>query len=276
MIIKLESYIDDLNLIDTINFFDQKNINFEFDKNKLYSELVKKKEYDLIDFFIDRGTKPEEFVLFCNDEDFDVINFLLDRFTDCNKNHGNFLVELIMVGCYELAKYLIIYLKNNNKTKYLNHNCGEPIIRAVDKGNFDILRLLIQNGAKIKKCKQDPIINALSNNFMNLVPFLIDNGSNIKSIMPKHLKLCINRHHEQATNYIINLLIDGKLAHFDNMDLSACLVAAAKSNNINVFKELINHIDEIDHELYRDLVISSKGSIIFYLAQFMNKKNYAR
>ncbi len=285
MTTKLKVDVDDLNLVDAINFFDKRNINVKFDEKQLFPKLVNSKQFDLIDFFIDRGTKPHEFVQYCDETDIDVINFLLDTYTDLSetdisdisdtdpsKNPGQILVDLILNDKFNSALTLIQNYKNNNLKKFINYNNGKSLLEAVNKGNILMIECLFNNGAKIKYCSNDPIVNALINNHTELIPILVEHGSVVESIMPKHLQTCINKSYNNSINYIMKLLQHGKLEYFNNMDLTGCLISSAKIGNIDVLKELVNYIEYIDEELYRDLLVSFSGRSLCYIGLLNNKR----
>lgn len=264
MPIKLDVYLHDEEIIDVINFLDQRNIEFTFDKDELFSEIVAEKNFDQIEFFLDRGSTPDEFIQFCNEDDTDVVNFLVEKNQDVTENDGEYLAKLISSKNFATAKKVIEMYKGNMDA-LVNYGEGKALIAAVTYGNNELVKLLLMNDAKIDNCVEDPIVTALVNNHCDLIPVLLLNGSSIESIMPEHLETCIKNRQTKSVNYISKLMYNNELAHFRKANLVPCFFAAVKANNIDLLKMLINLTGGIDVKLCKELRKYAHGYMDVYL-----------
>lgn len=269
---KIKISTSDEHLIDVINFFDQKNIDIDFDRDALFERLVVDKKYDEIEFFLDRGCDESEFMQWCRDEDDnDIVNFILERNQDLCDSSGEYLVKLISTCNLECSKILIKSSQHNTK-ELVNYDNGKPLTAAAATGNKELIKLLFLNGAKIKYCSEDPLISLIKNNHIHLVKLFIDNGSSVESIMPQHLEHCIKNFCHKSVSYITNLLYDNQLPHFAEVNLSGCLMGAVKSNNLDLLTQLLDISGGIDDETIDDLVVSTNRTLIIQYLMLMKKK----
>lgn len=265
-------------LINVINFCDQRGIHLEIKKeSELFIELIDNKKFEEISFFIDRGTPIIEFIEKCNDDNIQMIKFLMEQYV----NNGNEMMELL-IDIIKTQKYIHIetllsfYSDNSNDIKELiNSMDGILLITAVQSGDKRMTKFLHKHGAKINKCKYDPIIEAVTNNHLSLVNFLIKIGSKLESILPEHFEICINKRYTPAINYIIEKIYSGELSYFLQMDLSKSLEIAAERNYLTVISFLMENGIKLNNDLFDRMYLWAKNNnnnnIIHYL-DILNKK----
>jgi len=271
MTTNLKITIDYRDLIDVLNFLDQKNIETRFNEEKLFSDLILKKNFDEIEFFLDRGTKAEDFIKYCDDDDNDVINFLIEKNDDTFENPGIMLTNLIYTNNFRCAELLLEKYKGDMK-EFVNYDNGKPLKLATLKGNEQLVKLLLIYGAKIKKCIVDPIVDALEYQHMNLVPVLIAAGSKVKSVLPEHLELYMKHGRDLSISYILSALLKNEMDHFDCADLTNCLLVSAKYGYVGVFRELLYRQDTIPKEFYRRLMNCTNDKLIMQSLMFFKLK----
>ncbi|XWV24593.1 repeat protein [Tupanvirus deep ocean] len=279
MSVRFKIDLDYENIIDVINLLDQRNINIDFDQNKLFTNLIQEKMFDEISFFIDRGTDIKCFLELCSEEDKEVVTFLIENNADALENPGEFLVDLINTENFDSAK-LMIDSHRGPLLDLVNFSSGKPLRTAVRKGNSEIISHLFLCGAKVKKCDIDPIIDALVFGKSDLIPLLLEHGSNLVNIMPEHLEMCLRKNYKLSVNYIYHKMIANQLPYFKNADLTSCFITAANSGNYDILKYFIENGNiNIDDNIYFELKRHIKNTWVLHYLELArkvchNKKSY--
>ncbi len=227
---KIKLHLNDDNLIDVINYLDQKNIVMEFNHQQLYQILIDNKKYEEILFFLDRGTDIKDFLYLCKENNIDVIYILIGKMLDESENPGEILLNLINELNYKLIQCISCIYKFRIDEIW-NYSDGKPLRLAVRKGDTAIIRLLFASGSKINKCSIDPIIDALVTGKPDLLRLLLREGSNVANIKPEHLEICLKKKYRLCVDFIYEKIINDKLPHFKNMDVSKCIEEAKKNKN---------------------------------------------
>ena len=194
MPISIKFDFDTNNLIELFDYFANKNIAIQFDKQELCKDLVKNKRFDEINFMLTRGYIIRDFLEYCSDDSLgDVCKFLLQKY-DSNDNpvidalicNNIVLVEnLLKNGCtLETIKpdnveqlftkkclSSIAFILNNIQNNKMPHlaemdwsNCTKIIVK---NGDIDTLKMMLDVGIDINSYHRDLIaISRIQKNIM--------------------------------------------------------------------------------------------------------------
>lgn len=184
---KIRNVIDNL-LEERVNLYGEENI-----KNKLWfnvidsddfakiKELSKKVDLSIID-----SNQNNILHIFTKQGDTKKIAWLL-KHDNVGKfiNKLNFWQEtplLIAIGNkrYDIVKLLV---DNGAEVNGLNEQSKIPLIYAAEKGNFDIVKCLVEKGADVNSKSINglcALANAVHYGFLEMVIYLVDNNADVK------------------------------------------------------------------------------------------------
>jgi len=275
MSIKLEIDVDIEKIIDVLNFLDQKGITADFDQHELYQDLVENKKFNEIEFFIDSGEFPIQFVGYCGKDDNDIVEFLIEK----NQAQGNettyFLMEMINSDSDSQLVRTLFNTCEDDKKELANSQEGLPLIKAAISGQLEIIKLLQHHGARIKYCSEDPIIGAITNGHVDIVKYLLKTGSNLESITIEHLQTCIKKGYISSTAFILSQF-DDILSDMDHDDLTDCLTATIQNDDIDTFMAIAGVYDDIDYDELLGLCKRHHSTEILDYLKNMGKKIFYR
>lgn len=119
-------------------------------------------------------------IRYCSfDGNLDMIKFIVDKGNisikdiDVNKSIFNPLTIAVENGNFEIVKYLV-----ENGIKINNWNNG-PLSTSISKGYYDIFMYLIDHGAKLESKGQDLIKYAIKSGNLDIVKYLLNKGFTI-------------------------------------------------------------------------------------------------
>jgi hypothetical protein len=224
------------NLIQVINSLDQFNVEVSFDKEQIYEDIIGNQNYDLIEFFIDRGEDPLCMFNYCYEDDVDVIRFLIDKHEAADCDACDFMLSALELG---LVNTIVEICGDKLKNIFKADN-GKVISKAVEMGDIVSLKLFFSLGAKISNCLIDPINEALQNHRIGLIDFLLANDSSYQSITANTLCKCINKRNKSAVK-IIEDLIRVDTLKFSQEDTVECMTHAIKHELYGLCINLFNH-----------------------------------
>lgn len=236
---KVQINIDADQLVECINFFDKNNIEFnmsEEELDSLYSNIISGKNYELIDFFLDRDGSPFIMLNYCYEDDEDVIMFMIDRY---DGEPIDFLIESISIG---LAEKMLDILSNSIPLKTLFKSCGGKALNAVvESGSRPLLEVFLERGHKISYCTTDPINDALVNNRMNLIECLLEHGSNNNNITLKTFIKCLEKNNNTAVKYFIEHFEGGDIdiTNTSDEDIIECIKATVSGEYVEFALDIL-------------------------------------
>ena len=195
--------INDKYLVKLLVFLNDNNIYYYFQRgNDPFKILLKNKQYDDFTFLYDAKIILDAKLCYylnksCRKFDAETVSFLLGLNenlsirvalnTACWRDDDNVDIVRILLD-YELNRYKNVFNKNNfnkksSKLKPIPSSLNnylrlydDPINNAAEKGNLDIVRLLIDYGANVKA--NDTAVNiAVNNNHMDIANLLVKNNA---------------------------------------------------------------------------------------------------
>lgn len=260
------------NLIQVINSLDQFNVEVSFDKERIYEDIIGDQNYDLIEFFLDRGEDPLYMFNFCYEDDVDVIRFLIEKHEAADCNACDFMTMALELG---LVNTIVEICGDKLKNIFKAEN-GKVISKAAEMGDMESLKLFFSLGAKISNCLIDPINEVLQNHRLGLIDFLLANGSSYQSITANTLCKCIEKHNKSAIKIIEDLIrVDTlKFAQEDTVD---CMICAIKHGLYGLCINLFNHGPTLTSKQLTHLIITAQemgesgSSIVLTLKRIHDK-----
>lgn len=106
---------------------------------------------------------------------------MFKKFNDVDKNGNNGLIYAVKNNNIELVRYLTS--STNIKINILTKDGFTPLQIAAEKGNFDIVCLLVHHGANVNKSTKTgfPIHAAIRGRNVKVVEFLLESGADISA-----------------------------------------------------------------------------------------------
>lgn len=158
------------------------------------------------------------------------------------------------------VKVLLNYGFNPNADAMIG-NRDRPIILASQKNNFDVVKLLIENGAEvnvINHMKFSPLRNAIFNKNIEMVRYFINNEAdvNIQTVFGKALRMALCFKEEE----IAKLLIENGASIFNiSSGGQTALHVAASSGLLHMLKYLVDLEPNIHLECHNKETILMSG-----------------
>lgn len=200
------------NDIDLIKFI-LEHYSYEcFDLDKLLETASYDGHYDIIKFLLDNGAhvKTKALIYACDRNCLEIVKLLLDNISEITQvDYIQAFIESCTYGYIDIVKYLLDNCESRNFNKKdiiqtednrplvfacqfgyisqvesfikngadVNARNGSALEHACHKGNYDIAKLLIDNGADVKN--NNALMHAYKNNYPHIIKLLLDNGSYI-------------------------------------------------------------------------------------------------
>ncbi len=172
-----------------------------------------------------------------------------------NVNQNDINTRILSYACENeyvgFVKYLIPILPNiDTRHVYSNQACNESrnsaLYLAVEKNNFKIVQLLLDNGADVNYTGDghDHIIHAAcQNNNLDMLKLLLEYGANIHAIgwlgrTALHYA-CYAIHFERKEDFFLS----SSYAHFDNFDYDSDEIAKNKTCPFDLDEIIISDIE---------------------------------
>lgn len=136
------------------------------------------------------------------------LNFIKIYTDNCNEKKLNWLFYLAVFNNNEV--FIKYWLNTMKRSANINNETGLPPIYYACSGNkFNIVKLLIENGANINMCPSyisTPLQMACERNDLDMVKYLVENGANInqRHYFRYHsaLDIAIKNDYKDIINYL--------------------------------------------------------------------------
>ena len=137
----------------------------------------------------------------------------------CENGHLNIVIYLISIGARinaansspllraidgkhaDIVKYLLEYKINNNRICDLHAEHDNALRTAVTNGQYDIVKLLIENGADINVLDQYVLKSAAGYGYYDIVKLLIESGIDASAI-PEAIEYAKKSKHDVIVTYL--------------------------------------------------------------------------
>lgn len=220
--------------------------------------LLNKDNYDIAKLLIqnpadvnDVGIPP--ICVASSNGDYKMVKLLLDNGAHCNSFETQSVQAIehtIIGGHYDVVKLLLL----NGAVK--NKIMRPPLHVAAGIGNFDIVRILVQYGAKIDAGVTSPISHALHNN-LDIAKYLVHQITRRQNVpSPLHEPLCVAAHHGYFVRFLLYKGID-----VDRINESA-LRFAIEEEQFDIAKYLVDKDANINYNIISSLlhIAAEKGN----------------
>jgi len=155
----------------------------------------------------------------------------------------NYIINLLIkMNNQELIEYLIggeYYRSTKENINSKDINGKYTIVETLDSDNFNAFKYLIDHGAdgNIKNGKNQPLLLLVINKPLSYIKHLVDK--------------CELKEDEKSTSLIkaIKQFMNDPLHPIPNYDDTYLVLEAAKANNIELIKLLINYCKSYDYKL---------------------------
>ncbi|KAG4095964.1 ankyrin repeat-containing domain protein [Neocallimastix lanati (nom. inval.)] len=195
--------------------------------------------------------------------------YLLENGADVHYTNKNGEYPLI-VACYEriskkklvITQMLIDHGADVNKIANIAKNIsyfyeikyysGTPLIYAIDRGSFDLVKLLVENGADVNKKNEDnntPLYYSIYNKKPKIIEYLLNQGARINEVIGDKNETALFYAIRMCNVTIIRFLINnGADINHKNKDgnIPLSYISSYDKKKFELIEELIN--DDTDFE----------------------------
>ena len=140
-------------------------------------------------------------------------------------------------------------------------NKTTPLLEAAKNGHIEIVRLLLERGAKPNETgsfsNNPPIIFACQNGYTEIVQLLLERGADPESTDTNNIPLiCIASHHGHLD--VVKMLIEMKGVHVDTVGIGKTpLMYAIENGHKNIVKYLLDHGASLTRKtMYNDIPLT--------------------
>ena len=191
-----------------------------------------------------------------------VIKSLLERINNNSVKSVGFN-EACERGDIEIISMLLDELDHS----ILNFN--ESLHYALDSGNLQVIKKLIEHGANINLYKNRLLVKAIKNNFSDITEFLLSKGADIGK---NEIIYCMESNHVDTVEFLLNKLVFDQ-GSIDDMFVGSCdyspeIVQLLIDNGANVKK--------YGDELCRDAMKKGNMHLVKYLETVKSKLQWER
>mgnify|MGYP002338714574 CR=1 FL=1 len=149
--------------------------------------------------------------------------------------------------------------------KYLAENCGadprdqndSPLIKATWSGNVQVVRYLVEkHGADPRVQNDKPLLFAFRSGSWEMVRYLMERGADIQNIKRRAIIAASRSGSQELFRYLVRNVAP---SFYDDKYLGRVLTAAGKSNNTDLFWEVVEmgrSMDIPNFEKRIDMVLS--------------------
>lgn len=194
------------------------NVNDEENNNAVYY-AVKHNNYELVKLLIENGAHVESGLgeAIANNN-YDMCKILLENGAS-TEGSLSFSADIRNL---EIAELLVYYGANVNEGPIYT-----PLEVAIEKGNFELVKLLFENGARGEL--DDLLVRSFSSKNIEIVKYLLDRGARVG----KTLYLC------EDINILAYLVENGISLNTASDEGKTILMTACEKNNVELTKYLI-------------------------------------
>ena len=172
-------------------------------------------------------------------------------------NYNELFSESVLQGFFDLAKYAI-------QKRVSFHRIGLALEQAARRGNFEIVKWLVENGANVHYDKDSALIGASEQGHLDIAKFLLENGADINAQSGDALGRASKNGHLE----MVKLLV-GSGADIHAYDDYALRMAAGKGH-LPVVKYLVEHgadVNVMGGEPLIQAAYNRKLSVLKYLVR---------
>jgi len=173
----------------------------------------------------------------------EIIDRLIKMGADINQHDSNPLVQAI--ENYEIVEKLLglnINVKNTS-------NGEDPFTEAINKGNPEIVRILLEKNVDINKKNNEgeiPIIKAIENKDVEIIKLLLENKADVNKTNKEGETPLISAIFDNNEDMVKLLLENGANVNKANNEKITPLDAAAYEKNVNIVKMLLENDAKIE------------------------------
>lgn len=156
----------------------------------------------------------------------DIVEILLSHDADASVL-GNILKHAAAAGRFEIVKLLV------ENGADINADFGNALMGSVREGHIEIVRFLIEQGADIHVLRDKPLMIAVYQGYQEMVRLLVENGVDMHVHNDYAFHESARKGHLEIVKYL--------LEQGEDFDLDKAFVESAAANQVEIMRLLVQH-----------------------------------
>lgn len=195
-----------------------------------------------------------------------IFMYLFERLKKMVDNVSDLGVEFMLICACEYGNFPNAAIILNNYKNHISH-LTDYLINAVESGNLDIVKLLIECGARIEPRLDKLLRISLLNNFIDIVNFLLSKGANINKITEENIEDCVVSNHLDS----IELLFGQR--EFDQNEIDRMFICGrtCSAEMVELFVNNGANVKKYGKKLLRKAEKCENYALVKYLEKVIKK-----
>ena len=216
-------------------------------------------QFDIVKYLVGKGANVNGEPLHCAARcgDFELFKYLIDKGSDIHIQDDELFQCAVEGGDCEIIKFLI-----KNKIRISSENNSHALINFILGNNFELIRLLINNGGNSIRGQSTPLYHAAKKGNSRIFRYLINKGADIYTNSYILFKYAIKGNNSEIIEFLAK--------EIDTYVKDDLLYKYIKANNFEVVNILINNGANIDNSALQICTNTDNYDMFKYLFQRKN------